>query len=81
MSLPKNYKQASDTANAFSVLRAAISDDPEYAWSWYCNIYMAIIDNGGSKETAGNASLSFMSQCFGPSIELRALAKERNGVE
>ena len=45
-------------------LKKALTDDPEYAWSWHCNIAMASHDEGLSKPEANRAAARFMKNCF-----------------
>jgi hypothetical protein len=58
----------SETARAFAVLRQAMHDDPEYAWSWHCNIAMASVDEGRTHFQANRAAARFMQNCFGIDI-------------
>jgi hypothetical protein len=58
--------------DAFEVLKKAMQDDPDYAWSWHCNIAMmchdAILahdDQVYFAHKVGNDSASrFMRLCF-----------------
>lgn len=49
---------------AFDVLKNAVNNDPDYAWSWHCNIAMAFVDEGGSHEAANKAAARIMSILF-----------------
>lgn len=51
--------------DAMNVLRQALYDDPEYAWSWHCNLAMASIDEGMDWNSAQFAAARFMQICFG----------------
>ena len=53
------------TASAFAVVKEAMQKDPEYAWSWHCNIAMASVDEGMDHERANKAAARFMHNCFG----------------
>ena len=57
-----------EVAQAFAVLRQAMHDDPEYAWSWHCNIAMASVDEGRTHFQANRAAARFMQNCFGIDI-------------
>ena len=59
----------SDTLNkiaeAFETLKAEMAADPEYAWSWHCNLAMPIMDAAGiSHEKANVAAAYLMSHLF-----------------
>lgn len=49
---------------AFNTLKQAIHADPEYAWSWHCNIAMASVDQGMHPHAANRAAAHFMLVCF-----------------
>jgi hypothetical protein len=49
----------------FSMLEETIQADPEYAWSWHCNIAMPIMDSIGiPHELADRAAARIMSNLF-----------------
>lgn len=50
---------------AMRILSAAIKSDPEYAWSWHCNIAMAARDEGLTHKAANLAAARFMYSAFG----------------
>jgi len=52
-------------ARAMGEVRTAIQVDPEYAWSWHCNIAMASVDEGMEHGAANRAAARFMDLCFG----------------
>ena len=52
------------TKDAMDHLRNKFKKDPEYAWSWHCNIAMASYDEGLSKPKANKAAARFMKNCF-----------------
>ena len=45
-------------------LKKAFKNDPEYAWSWHCNITMAAFDEGLSISKANRVSARFMRNAF-----------------
>ena len=52
---------ASNTiANAMDFVIAAMKADPDYAWSWHCNVAMAFFDAGGDVYTANQGAARFM---------------------
>lgn len=53
------------TAEAFKVLKDALTEDEGYAWGWHCNIAMAAQDEGVDHATANKAANRFMQSCFG----------------
>lgn len=72
---------------AFDVLKNAVNNDPDYAWSWHCNLAMPFVDEGGSHETANKAAARIMSILFEhditkhPHYQYRDItAEEANGL-
>lgn len=61
-----------DVPVAFAVLRDAMQRDFEYAWSWHCNIAMAMVDESNTPENqrylnhtfCNAAAARFMRLCF-----------------
>lgn len=50
---------------AFDTFRTTMRDDPEYAWSWHCNLAMPIMDSTGvSHEAANKAAARLMQHLF-----------------
>lgn len=52
-----------DTAKmpgAVQTVIQAMRDDPDYAWSWHCNIAMAAVDSGVPHGIANHAAARFM---------------------
>lgn len=50
---------------AFDTFRTKMRDDPEYAWSWHCNLAMPIKDSTGiSHEAANKAAAHLMQHLF-----------------
>lgn len=64
--------QLTPVGEAFAVLKQALQDDPEYAWSWQSNIAMAFYDELGPMvdpsalrhEVCNRAAARFMRLCF-----------------
>jgi hypothetical protein len=54
--------------NAFNALRQQLREDPGMAWSWHCNIAMAVVDaktRGADKHRLGNEGAAvFMRNAF-----------------
>lgn len=58
-----------NTGEAFEALKAAMADDPEYAWGWHCNLAMPIMDAAGvSPRLANEAAAHLMQHLFGYDI-------------
>ena len=45
---------------AIKTVIEAMQVDPEYAWSWHCNIAMAFVDAGGDHYTGNQGAARFM---------------------
>lgn len=50
----KVVKPYDPAPTAYSELKEALQDDPDYAWSWHCNIAMNLMDNLGSYNPKAN---------------------------
>lgn len=59
--LAQENKQVVDAMQALS---EAMQLDPDYAWSWHCNIAMASVDEGMDQESANRAAARFMRLAF-----------------
>jgi hypothetical protein len=46
--------------DAVKTVIRAMQKDPDYAWSWHCNIAMAFVDAGGDRYTANQGAARFM---------------------
>lgn len=58
-----------DTKEAMDHLTAVMKDDPEYAWSWHCNLAMPIMDSTDcSHEQANRAAAALMQHVWGVDI-------------
>lgn len=54
----------------FAALSVAMKNDKEYAFAWYCNIRMSLIDGGATMEAATASANYLMYACFGVLIDL-----------
>lgn len=61
----REFPGEAGVATAMGEVRAALHADPEYAWSWHCNIAMASVDEGMEHAAANRAAARFMHNCFG----------------
>ena len=52
--------QAEAVPDAMKVVLEAMRSDPDYAWSWHCNVAMAFYDAGGDIYTANQGAARFM---------------------
>jgi len=51
--------------HAFTALKTLIETDPEYAWTWHCNLAVPIMDaTGASQAKANQAAALIMAQMF-----------------
>ena len=56
------------TKEAYEHISNALKTDPDYAWSWHCNIAMAILDADDadvSHKDSNIAAAHVMERCFG----------------
>ena len=53
-----------NTQKAFFILKKAMKDDPDYAWSWHCNIAVTAQDAGAPYGVANEGAARFMKLCF-----------------
>lgn len=65
-------QQAEEVPAAMKVVLEAMRSDPDYAWSWHCNVAMAFVDAGGDHYTANQGAARFMQLLAGvePAHEL-----------
>lgn len=54
-----------DVPSAMAVVCKALQDDPEYAWSWHCNIAMSAFDEGMGHYAANKAAARFLGLLAG----------------
>ena len=52
--------QAQPAVEPVQTLIAKLQADPDYAWSWHCNIAMAYVDAGGDPCTGNQGAARFM---------------------
>jgi len=50
---------------ALWILRRAMQCNPDYAWSWHCNISMVAQDAGAPYKEANERTADFMHGLFG----------------
>ena len=53
-----------DIKTAFGALKKAMKKDPDYAWSWHCNIACSVMDAGATHKVANDGAGRFMKLCF-----------------
>lgn len=53
------------TGSPIERLSQQINDDPEYAWSWHCNIAVRALDEGVDHATANKIAARVMTEIFG----------------
>ena len=54
------FKKRNKVADAMAVVCDALRNDPDYAWSWQCNVAMPFVDQGGSRLDANRAAANFL---------------------
>jgi hypothetical protein len=52
-------------ASSFEELKEAIQNDPDYAWSWHCNLAVPMQDEGMSPYSSQLAASRILSNFFG----------------
>jgi hypothetical protein len=55
-------------AEAFDVIKHAILDDSEYAWSWQCNLACPFLDENIPHKAANKAAARILRILFGVDI-------------
>lgn len=53
-----------------SKLSKQLQNDPEYAWSWHCNVAVHMMDAGLSHKKSNKIAARFMYSIFGVNIKL-----------
>jgi hypothetical protein len=53
---------------AMAVVTQALRDDPDYAWSWHCNLTMMAQDAGAARSVADEGSARFLQLLAGVDI-------------
>lgn len=61
---PDEIAQQQRNADAYAIVQENMQKDSDYAWSWHCNIAMAVVDEGGSHELGNRAAVRFMQMAF-----------------
>lgn len=49
---------------SIDILKEAIQEDDDYAWTWHCNFAVPFQDEGASHEQANRAAARIMSLLF-----------------
>jgi len=63
-SKPK-YHRLPCQQTGWSLLYESMQKDPDYAWSWHCNVAVASMDEGMPYRAANRAAARFMMAAFG----------------
>jgi hypothetical protein len=63
------FKDKNKVPDAMNALKQAINSDPDYAWSWHCNIAVTQQDAGVSHEMSNDGAARFMKLCFDADVE------------
>jgi hypothetical protein len=58
-----------DNKEALDHLKNSFSDDADFAFVWYANIHMMIMDAGAGHDIAQKAADSIMQLCFGVDMD------------
>ena len=66
-------------AEAIDVLKVAVNNDSEYAWSWHCNLAMSAYDEGLSKPAANRSAARFMKLLFDVDMTKHEYFKDTQG--
>ena len=56
---------ATDVKAEMETIKAAMEADPDFAWSWHCNVSMAAYDQGPHHTLSNRAAAGFMRLAFG----------------
>lgn len=54
-------KSGKGVSREMAIIKAMIARDSAYAWSWYCNLVMAFVDEGCDKVTAMKGAARFLN--------------------
>lgn len=57
-----------DSKVAFNNFCRALMDDPEWSWSWHCNLACMLLDEGVPHANANERAASFMKTAFGVDV-------------
>lgn len=56
---------STEIQQAIDTLSMEMKNDPEYAWSWHCNIACSSLDEGLDIAASNRAAARFMKTAFG----------------
>lgn len=62
------------------ILAVTVDMDDDYAWTWFCNLKMSVVDSGGSQQVARDSAVKFMRILFGRDMTQHPIYKQ-NEVE
>jgi hypothetical protein len=62
--LSDDYEPNDKKASPLQPIVAAFKNDPNYAWSWHCNLAMMMVDEGVSHRAANYRAATFMKDAF-----------------
>jgi hypothetical protein len=65
-----------DVFPPLKLLADALQADPDYAWTWHCNLAMMAIDAGAGYVEAQRGAANFMHRAFGVDTRLNLLYSE-----
>ena len=63
--MPNYTKHRMTVLQAMDTLKTNMKEDPEFAWSWHCNIAVQFQDAGVSHAISNDGASRFMKLCFG----------------
>jgi hypothetical protein len=76
-----NIEKQDAPVSAFQALKTALQADPEYAWSWHCNLAMPIMDSiRCTSEQANKAGADLMQYLFDIDIRKHEHWKDHDGL-
>ena len=58
-------KENNEVKKALDVIKAAMKNDPGYAWGWHCSIAVAQQDAGVDHTISNEGAARFMQMAFG----------------
>ena len=62
--------------DAITVLKAAMQNESDIAWSWHCNVAVAMQDEGVSHKVSNAGATRFMQNAFGVDTSKAPIPKE-----
>lgn len=57
-------KKSRDVEGAVATLKAAMRNDPDYAWGWHCAVAVSMQNEGVSPAVADRGAVRFMRMAF-----------------